>query len=115
MLRRYTPRRASSAASEMRAYFGAAAMVAASTLLGLAVYPRWGTSPVDLLYLPAVLGAAVLGGLRPALIAAIASAFAYNFFFTAPHHTFQIHNPADLVTVSVLFLVALVASQLAAS
>ena len=111
----FSPRGGSSTTAELRAYLEAAAMVAASTLLGLAVYPRWGTSPVDLLYLPAVLGAALLGGLRPALFAAIASTFTYNFFFTAPHHTFQIDNPADLVTVGVLFLVAVVASQLAAS
>ncbi len=90
-------------------------MVAGSTLLGLAMAPRWGTAAVDLLYLPAVLGAAVLGGRWPALFAALASALAYNFFFTAPHHTFRIQDPADVVTVIVLFMVAVVASQLAAS
>ena len=90
-------------------------MVAASTLLGLAIAPRWGNSPVDLLYLPAVLGAAVLGGLAPAVFAALASALAYNFFFTAPHRTFRIDSPVDIVTVVVLFIVALVTSQLAAS
>ena len=90
-------------------------MVAASTLLGLAIAPRWGNSPVDLLYLPAVLGAAILGGLAPAVFAALASALAYNFFFTAPHGTFRIDSPVDIVTVVVLFIVALVTSQLAAS
>ncbi len=90
-------------------------MVAASTLLGLAIAPRWGNSPVDLLYLPAVLGAAILGGLAPAVFAALASALAYNFFFTAPHGTFRIDSPVDIVTVAVLFIVALVTSQLAAS
>lgn len=90
-------------------------MVAFSTLLGLAVAPRWGNSAVDLLYLPAVLGAAILGGLRPALFSALASALAYNYFFTRPQGTFRIASPADLVTVIVLFLVAVVASQLAAS
>jgi two-component system sensor histidine kinase KdpD len=104
-----------SAADVFRAYAETALMVAASTLIGLAMAPRWGNSAVDLLYLPAVLGAAVLGGLRPALLAALASALAYNFFFTAPHRTFRIDNPADLVTVIVLFLVAVVGSQLAAS
>ena len=90
-------------------------MVAASTLVGLAIAPRWGNSAVDLLYLPAVLGAAVLAGLGPALFAALASALAYNFFFTAPHLTFRIENPNDVVTVVVLFAVAVVTSQLAAS
>lgn len=90
-------------------------MVAASTLAGLAIAPRWGNSAVDLIYLPAVLAAAALTGLGPAIFAAIVSAMTYNFFFTAPYHTFRIHSPSDLVTVFVLFAVALVTSQLAAS
>jgi len=109
-----TQRRAT-AAAHARSYAEAALMVAASTLLGLAIAPRWGNSPVDLLYLPAVLGAAILGGLAPALFAALASALAYNFFFTAPHGTLRIDSPVDIVTVLVLFAVALVTSQLAAS
>jgi two-component system sensor histidine kinase KdpD len=57
----------------------------------------------------------VLAGLGPALLAALVSALAYNFFFTAPHLTFRIDNPNDVVTVLVLFAVAAVTSQLAAS
>jgi two-component system, OmpR family, sensor histidine kinase KdpD len=102
-------------AAQLRGYAEAALMVAASTLIGLAMAPRWGNSAVDLLYLPAVLAAAVLAGLGPALFAALASALAYNFFFTAPHLTFRIENPNDIVTVVVLFAVAVVTSQLAAS
>jgi len=104
-----------SAAAHLRGYAEASLMVAVSTLVGLALAPRWGNSAVDLLYLPAVLGTAVLAGLRPALFAALASALAYNFFFTAPHLTFRIENPNDIVTVVVLFAVAVVTSQLAAS
>gem|GEM_PF-747632 len=104
-----------SAAARLGGYAEASLMVAASTLVGLAVAPRWGNSAVDLLYLPAVLGAAVTAGLGPALFAALISALAYNFFFTAPHLTFRIQNPNDVVTVLVLFGVAMVASQLAAS
>jgi hypothetical protein len=90
-------------------------MVAASTLVGLLIAPRWGNAPIVLLYLPAVLGAAVLYGLWPALFAAVASTLAYDFFFTEPYHALLIYSPADLVTVLVLFLVALVTSQLAGS
>lgn len=103
------------ATTQLRGYAEASLMVAVATLLGLALAPRWGNSAVDLLYLPAVLGAAVLAGLGPALYAALASALAYNFFFTAPHLTFRIENPNDIVTVVVLFAVAVVTSQLAAS
>ncbi len=96
-------------------YVEALVMVAASTLAGLLVAPRWGNAAVDLLYLPAVLAAAVFAGLGPALVAAIASALAYNFYFTAPRHTLRIAEPNDLVTVIVLFVVAVVASHLAAA
>jgi two-component system sensor histidine kinase KdpD len=88
-------------------------MVAASTLIGLWIAPRWGTAPVDMIYLPAVLAAAALWGLGPALVAGIAAALAYNFFFTAPVHTFRMDRVTDVVTVVVLLIVALVTSQLA--
>lgn len=102
-------------APRWRAYAEALLMVAASTLVGLLIAPRWGSSPVVLLYLPPVLVAAIFCGLRPALAAAIASSLAYNYFFTAPYRTFLIHSPADMVTVVILFLVALVTSHLAGS
>ena len=103
------------AAAQLRGYVEALLLVAVSTLAGLVIGPRWGTSAVDLLYLPAVLATAVLAGRGPALLAAAASALAYNYFFTAPHLTFRIDNPNDIVTVITLFAVALVTSQLAAS
>lgn len=105
----------SRAPAALRGYAEAVLMVAASTLVGLAIAPRWGNSAADLLYLPAVLAAAIMGGFRPALFSAFASALAYNYFFTAPERSFRIADPTDLVTVIILFLVALVASQLAAS
>lgn len=99
----------------LRGHAEALLMVAASTLVGLVIAPRWGSAPVVLLYLPPVLAAAVLRGLGPALMSAVASTLAYNFFFTAPYRTLLIHSPADVVTVVVLFLVAVVTSKLAAS
>jgi two-component system, OmpR family, sensor histidine kinase KdpD len=88
-------------------------MVGGATGLGLLIAPRWGTAAVDLLYLLPVLAAATLYGLGTGLLAAFASALAYNFFFTAPVHTFRIHSPTDIVTVLTLFAVALVVSKLA--
>lgn len=99
----------------LRGYVEALVMVIASTLIGLLVPTGWGNAAVVLLYLPAVLGAAILCGIRPALLAAAASTLAFNFFFTAPYGTLLIHNPGDGVTVVVLFLVALVTSHLTAA
>lgn len=100
--------------SGLRGHAEALLLVAASTFLGLVIAPRWGNSAVDLLYLPTVLLIAVRAGFGPAIVAAISSAVAYNYFFTAPVHTLRIHSPDDIVTVVVLFLVALVTSRLAA-
>jgi two-component system sensor histidine kinase KdpD len=100
-------------AMRVQAYAGAAAMVAVSTLVGLWIAPRWGTAPVDMIFLPAVLAAAALWGLGPALLAGASSALAYNFFFTEPIHTFRMDRVTDVVTVIVLLIVALVTSRLA--
>ena len=61
-----------STAAAIQAYTGALALVAVSTLIGLWIAPRWGTAPVDMIYLPAVLAVAILWGLGPALAAGIA-------------------------------------------
>jgi two-component system sensor histidine kinase KdpD len=108
-------RPASAIASGIESYAGALALVAVSTLIGMWIAPRWGTAPVDMIYLPAVLAAAALWGLGPALVAGVAAALAYNFFFTEPIHTFRMDRVSDVVTVVVLLIVALVTSRLAAS
>lgn len=103
-----------SLATIIRRYVETLVMVAAVTLIGKLMAARWGKDAVDLLYLLPVLAAAIFYGLGPALLAAIVSTLAYNFFFTQPLHSFQIDRPADLVTVAILFVVAFVTSQLAA-
>src|SRR6185295_8710820 len=94
-------------------YAGAVAMVAVCTLVGMWIAPRWGTAAVDMIYLPAVLAAA-FWGFGPAFVAGVTAALAYNFFFTAPVHTFRIDRVTDVVTVVILLIVALVTSRLAA-
>ena len=88
-------------------------MVAAVTALAKAASPVLDVSSVDLLYLLPVMASASLFGLRPGLVAGLASALAYNFFFTSPFYTFRIDDPKNVVTVIVLLGVAFVTSQLA--
>jgi len=107
--------RSPSLAQSLVGYVLALLMVAGTTLICLLVSDRFGTSAVVMLYLPPVLAAAIYAGLRPGLMAALASTLAYNYYFTAPFRTFLIHSPADVVTVLILLLVAVVSSQLAAS
>lgn len=108
------PTRRPSALATLEAYTGTALLIGGSTLLGLWVAPRWGTGSVDMIYLPAVLAVAALWGVGPGVVAGIAAALAYNFFFTEPVHTFRIDRGADVVTVVVLLIVALVTGRLAA-
>jgi two-component system sensor histidine kinase KdpD len=107
-------RRRTSTVGLVRPYAETLAMVAASTRAGMLIAPRWGNSAVDLLYLPAVLAAAGFYGLAPGVLAATASALAFNYYFTEPFRTFHVNSPEDVATVVFLFLVALVTSQLAA-
>ncbi len=91
----------------------ALAMVAATTLLARLLLPLVGVNSVDLLYLVPVVAAATLYGLRSSLIASLAAALAYNFFFLPPLYTFTIADPQNVVTLLVLMGVATTASQLA--
>ena len=108
-------RRPISLPNRIAAYAGTLLMVSAATIAGLLVAAKWGNATVVLLYLPPVLVAATYAGLRNGLFAALISALAFNYFFTVPYHTLFIHSPADIMTVAVLFLVAIACSHLAAS
>lgn len=94
-------------------FAGGLLLVGAATVAGLVMAEHWGTAPVVLIYILPVLAAAAYAGLWPALAAAVAGTLAFNYWFTEPYHTLMIHNPADIVTVVVLFLVAVVTSRLA--
>lgn len=88
-------------------------LVAAMTLVAIAVASWIGPNSVDLLYLIPVIATATIFGLRPALIASVSAALAYNFFFLPPLYTFTISDPQNAITFLVLTAVAIVASQLA--
>jgi len=107
--------RTSPVAVSIAGYAGAMLLVAITTVAATVIASRWGSTAVVMLYLLPVLASAIYAGLGSGFTAAVASALAYNYFFTEPVHTFVIHSAADIVTVVVLFLVAVVCSQLAAS
>lgn len=104
-----------SATARAAGFVAALLMVTFATMAGLLMPPAWGNAPIVLLYLPPVLVSAIFSGRFAAIAAATVSTLAFNFYFTAPYQTFVIHSAADIVTVAVLFLVALVTSHLASS
>lgn len=87
--------------------------VAAVAWLASAQLPLLGLASSALLFLLPVLLAATRGGVAPGLVAALASASAYNFFLLEPRFTFRVHQLDNLVSVVVLVAVALVTSRLA--
>lgn len=97
-----------------RGYAAALGLVAAvSVLIGivLSVVP---IANISILYLLAVLAAAVRYGRGPAITAAFAAFLTFNWFFVEPVHTFAVHRAEEVLALVVLLLAAVVIGQLAA-
>lgn len=58
---------------------------------------------------------ALVGGLGPALVAAIFGAGLLNFFFTPPLYTLDVHSPQNVVTLIVMVVVAVMVALVVAS
>jgi len=63
-----------------------------------------------LLFLAAVVAVALIGGLWPALLAAVGGFLLLNYFFTPPVHTLAIGTGANLTALAVFVIVALAVS-----
>lgn len=91
----------------------AAAVTALAVLAGIAIRDRLGVANVSLVFVIPVLAAAVRHGLAASLTATALSVLAYDYFFLPPIYHFTIADPADVVALFFLLVVALVASGLA--
>ncbi|MFZ0791992.1 MAG: ATP-binding protein, partial [Chromatiaceae bacterium] len=94
-------------------YAFALAVVAAGVGLGTVVEPVLPLANLSLLFMVGVLLVAVRTAMGPALFTGIASALAYNFFFTDPRYTFEIHRAHDMVTVGFFLVMALIGGRIA--
>ena len=63
---------------------------------GLLIHPWMGIENVDLVFLTAVVGAAVRYGLLPSVLASVVASLSYNFFFLPPIYTFTITDPTNV-------------------
>jgi two-component system sensor histidine kinase KdpD len=99
---------------DLRPYFFA--VVAVAVALGCAeLVDYWvGVENVDLVFLTAIVGVAVRFGLWPSLLASVASALCYNFFFLPPIYTFTIADPHNIAAFALFTLVAVIVSHVAA-
>ncbi|HTM77800.1 MAG TPA: DUF4118 domain-containing protein, partial [Devosia sp.] len=88
--------------------------VGATTLVGLGLTAVIALQNLSVLYLAAVLICAVIAGRFSALLAAVLSFLAYNFFFIAPTGELTVAQPQELLSLVIFIAVALAAGQLAA-
>jgi two-component system, OmpR family, sensor histidine kinase KdpD len=75
------------------------------------------STPVEglgILYLLAVLTVAIRRGQMPALITAVLSVLAFNYFFLPPRHQLTVAHSQDVVELVVLLIAAVVVGRLAA-
>ena len=88
--------------------------VVLATLIGWPLTDRIEPTNLVMLYLAAVVVAAVYLGRGPAILTAFLSVVAFDFFFVPPHFTFAVSDTQYLLTFAGLFVVGLVVSSLAA-
>lgn len=96
------------------AYPAAALLVAAATLLCGLVSRFLEPTNLVMIYLLAVVVAAVRLGRRPAMLTALLGVLAFDFFFVPPHITFVVADTQYLITFAGLLMVGLVISSLVA-
>lgn len=97
-----------------RAYVVAGCAVVAALGLALFLRPLAGLENVDLAFLTAVVAVAATCGLGASLAAALASVFAYNFFFIQPTFSFEVADPKNVAALAFFGTFAVVVSNLAA-
>jgi two-component system sensor histidine kinase KdpD len=76
--------------------------VAGATALGVAAGDRLSLPDDAMLFLFAIMIAA-LGGRGPGIAAAAGAVAAYDFFFVPPHYTFAVYDLQNLMTFAVMF------------
>jgi two-component system, OmpR family, sensor histidine kinase KdpD len=101
-------------ASELWPYAVATLLVLLAIPLAMGLHALLNVGNVALVFLTAILIAAVLHGLGPSLLACLAAVLAYNFFFLPPLYTFTITDPENVVALFFFAVVAVIASNLAA-
>lgn len=80
-----------------------------------AVEAREHIANISMLYLIVVLAAATLAGRGPAISASLTAFLAFNWFFVAPVHTFNVGDPSEWFALVIFLMTATITGQLAAN
>ncbi len=94
----------------LRRYLLSLALVLIFTLLGLPLRIVFAPTNLVMLYLVAVVIAAVFLGRGPAVVASVCSVLAFDFFFVDPRFTFTVYDTQYLLTFLGLLIVGLIIS-----
>jgi two-component system sensor histidine kinase KdpD len=97
----------------MQRYIWSTIAVAAAVLAGHLLTSLTPLPNLSMIFLMAVLFAAVTFGVWPAVYASFLSFLSYNFFFIAPIHTFSVAEPHEVLALAIFLLVAVTTSALA--
>ncbi|MFJ3339417.1 DUF4118 domain-containing protein [Streptomyces sp. NPDC086766] len=81
------------------ALVGAALLLPALTLILTAPASRLALSGALVVYLLVVVGTALVGGLVPALVTAVAAAFLADYYFTVPVHSLVVGQGGEVLTL----------------
>jgi len=87
----------------------------AAVTAGFSLMGRANTTTVGFVYLLVVLAVASVFGFPEALIASLAAAAQYNFYFLPPKYTFTIADTSNWVALAAFLITATVASELSAT
>jgi two-component system, OmpR family, sensor histidine kinase KdpD len=107
----YSPR---SAPVPWQSYFTSLLLVAAASLASWVAFPFFTPINLMILYLLAVVVAALLLGFKPALLAAFLGVLAFDFFFIPPYYSFAVADTEYFITFAGLLFVGAVISTLVA-
>jgi two-component system, OmpR family, sensor histidine kinase KdpD len=95
-------------------YLQSTTLVVMATLIGFPLSLFIEATNLVMLYLLAVVIAAIRLGRRPAILASILSVLAFDFIFVHPFYTFAVSDAEYLLTFAALLVVGVVISTLAA-
>ena len=101
------------APSNLVAYVWSALAVGVAVVIGRLLTKFTPLPNLSLVFLLAVLLAAVSFGIWPAIFASVLSFLAYNFFFIEPLYTFTVAEPYELLALVIFLAVAVITSTLA--
>jgi len=93
-------------------YLFSVVLIALTTTLFYFLRDFLNTTIVALLYLIPIGVVTGIGGLFLGMTSAVLSFFTLNYFFIQPYYTLSVHQPADLVVLTVFLIVSVVLSQL---